>query len=80
MMLFILRRLQAIIKVQTGVLDELLYADDMEIANIKTNMQKAMDQVSQSCENYELTISTKKTEVVHQAVQIEPTNTMNGHN
>ena len=28
--------------------------------------QKAMDQVSKSCENYDLTISTKKAEVVHQ--------------
>ena len=27
---------------------------------------RAMDQVSQSCDDYDLTISTKKTEVVHQ--------------
>ena len=45
-------------------------------------MQRAMDQVSQSCDNYDLTISTKKTEVVHQPAPgkpyNEPTITVNG--
>ena len=57
---FTLRRLQAKIKVQTDVLDELLYADDMDrIASSGAKMQKTMDQVSQSCDNYDVTISTK---------------------
>ena len=55
---------------QTDVLDELLHADEMDKnASSEAKMQmKAMDQVSQSCDNfmYDLTISTKKTEVVHQ--------------
>ena len=60
--IFNLRRLQAKTKVQTDVLDELLYADDMDKnANTEAKMQRAMDQVSQSCDNYDLTISTKKT-------------------
>ena len=80
---FNLRRLQAKTKVQTDVLDELLYADDMDKnANTEAKMQRAMDQVSQSCDNYDLTISTKKTEVVHQPVPgkpyNEPTITVNG--
>ena len=38
-------------KVQTDVLDELLYADDMDKnASTEAKMQRAMDQVSQSCE------------------------------
>ena len=41
-----------------------------------------MDQVSQSCDNYDLTIRTKKTEAVHQPAPgksyIEPTITVNG--
>ena len=45
-------------------------------------MQTAMDQVSKSCDNYDLTISTKKTEVVHQPAPgkpyNEPTITVNG--
>ena len=45
-------------------------------------MQRAMDQVSHSCDNYDLTISTKKTEVVHQPAPgkpyNEPTITVNG--
>ena len=58
-----LSRLQA----KTKVLDELLYAYDMdENATSEAKMQRAMDQVSQSCDNYDLSISTKKEEVVHQ--------------
>ena len=74
--IFNLRRLQAKIQLQTNVLDELLYASS------ETKMQRAMDQVSQSWDNYDLTISTKKTEVVHQPAPgkpyNEPTITVNG--
>ena len=60
------------------MLDELLYADDMDKnANSEANMQRAMDQVSQSCDNYDLTISTKKTEVVHQPAPRKPYNELN---
>ena len=83
--IFNLRRLQAKTKVQTDVLDEPLYADDMDKnVSSEAKMQKAMDQVSQSCDNYDLTISTKKTEVVYQPAPgkpyNEPTNTVNGQN
>ena len=40
----------------------------------QAKMQRAMDQVSQSCDNYDLTISTKKTEVVHQPAPGKPNN------
>ena len=47
--------------VQTDVLDELLYADDMDKnACSEAKMQRAMDQVSQSRDKYDLTISTKR--------------------
>ena len=59
--IFNLRRLQAESKVQADVLDELLFADDMDKnASTETIMQRAMDQVSHSCDNYDLTISTKR--------------------
>ena len=59
--IFNLRRLQAKTKVQTDALDELLYADDMDKnASSEAKMQRTMDQVSQSCDNYDLTISTKR--------------------
>ena len=55
--LFKLRRLQAKTKVQTDVLDELRYEDDMDNnACSEAKMQRAMDQVSK----YDLTIITKK--------------------
>ena len=57
---FILRCLQAKTNVQTDVLDERLYIDDMDKNfNSEIKMQRVMDQVSQSCVNYDLTISTK---------------------
>ena len=60
--LFNLRRLQAKSKVQTEVLDEFLFADDMaKGAPTKEKMQKGVDQVSDSCDSYDLTISIKKT-------------------
>ena len=64
--LFSLRRLQAKSKEQTEVLDEFLFADDMaKGASTEEKMQKGVDQVSDSCDRYDLTISIKKTEVVY---------------
>ena len=71
--LFNLRRLQAKSKVQTQVLDEFLFADDMANgAPTEEKMQKGVDQVSDSCDNYNLTISIKKTEVVYQPAPGKP--------
>ena len=59
--LFNLRRLQTKSKVQTEVLDEFLFADDMaKGAPIEEKMQKGVDQVSDSCDSYDLTIRIKK--------------------
>ena len=71
--LFNLRRLQATSKVQTEVLDEFLFADDMvKGAPTEEKMQKVVIQVSDSCDNYDLTISIKKTEVVYQPARGKP--------
>ena len=60
--LFNLRRLHAESKVYTEVLDEFLFADDMEKgAPTEKKMQKDVDQVCDSCDSYDLTISIKKT-------------------
>ena len=78
-----LRRLQAKSKVQTDVVDKLLFADDLaENAKSEEKMQGAVDRMTQACDNFQLTISTKKTEVVHQPAPgkpySEPTITVNG--
>ena len=69
------RRLQVKTKVQTDVLDELLYADNMDKnASSEAKMQRAMDQVSQSCDNYDLTISTKRQRMYTNPVPGKPYN------
>ena len=68
-----LRRLQAKSKVQTDVIDKLFYADDLaENAKSEENTQGAVDRMSKACDNFHLTISTKKTEVVHQPAPGKP--------
>ena len=65
--------LQAQSKVQTEVLDELLFADDMaKCAPTEEKMQKGVDQVCDSCDYYGFTISIKKTEVVYQPAPDKP--------
>ena len=49
--------------------DEFLFADDMAT---EEKIQKGVDQVSDSCDSYDLTISTKKTEVVYQPAPGKP--------
>ena len=69
---------------QTDVLDWRLYADDL-VRNDKseTKMLRGKDRMSQGCDNYDLTISTKP-EVVHQPAPgkrySEHTITVNGQN
>ena len=64
-----LRRLQAKSKVQTEVLDEFLFADEIaKGAPTEEKTEKDVDQVSDLCDRYDLTISIKKTEVVYQRV------------
>ena len=52
---------------------KLLYADDLaENAKSEEKMQGAVDRMSKACDNFQLTISTKKTEVVHQPAHGKP--------
>ena len=49
------------------MLDGFLFADDMaKDAPTEEKMQRSVEQVSDSCDSYDLTISIKKTEVVYQ--------------
>ena len=58
---------------QTEVLDKLLFADDMaKGAPTEEKVQKGVDQVSDSCDSYDLTISIKKVEVVYQLAPDKP--------
>ena len=53
--------------------DEFLFADDMaKGAPTEEKMQKGVDQVSDSCDSYDLTISIKKAEVVYRPAPGKP--------
>ena len=51
--------LEAKSKIQTNVLDELLYNDCVAKNVLTDKMQETMDRVSQVCDNYDLTIREK---------------------
>ena len=71
--LFNLRRLQAKSNVQTEVLVEFLLADDMtKGAPTEAKIQKGVDQVSDSCDNYGLTISKKRPRWFYQPAPGKP--------
>ena len=53
--------------------DKFLFADDMaKGAPTEEKMQKGVDQIPDSCDSYDLTISIKKTEVVYQPAPDKP--------
>lgn len=71
--LFNLRRLQAVTKVTETVIRDFLFADDCALnATTEQKMQHEMDCFSRACDNFGLTISTKKTEVMHQPAPGKP--------
>ena len=81
--LFNARRLQAKTKVHDDTARDFLFADDCALnACSQTDMQGSIDLFSKSCDDFGLTISTKKTEVMHQpapaAPYTEPHITING--
>ena len=58
---------------QTEVLFGFLFADDMAKGSpTEEKMQKGVDEVSDSCDSYDLTISIKKTEAVYQPALGKP--------
>ena len=63
---FNLKRLQAKTKVNMDVVNEFLFADDCAVnATTKANLQNSVDKFSRACDNFDLTISRKKTEMMH---------------
>ena len=80
---FNLRRLQAKTKVSEDSINDLLFADDCALnATSEADMQQSADIFSEACTNFGLTISTKKTEVMHQPAPgkqyVEPNINING--
>ena len=64
---FNLGRLKANTKVKIATLRELLFADDCALnSNTEVEMQQCVNHFSRACDNFDFTISTNKTEVMHQ--------------
>ena len=62
-----LSRLSAKTKVHNDYVRDLLFADDCALnASSEEAMQRSMDKLSSACDAFGLTISVKKTEVLHQ--------------
>ena len=71
--LFNLRRLQAKTKVHVDKLRDFLFADDCALnAGSVEDMQHSVDLFSNACNNFGLTISTKKTESMYQPAPKKP--------
>ncbi len=71
--LFNLRRLRAKTKVQEATARDFLFTDDCALnASTQSDMQRSMDQFSKACDDFGLTISTKKTEVLFQQAPATP--------
>jgi len=71
--LFNLRRMQAVTKVKETVIRDFLFADDCALnASTEEKMQQELDGFSSACDNFGLTISITKTEVMHQTAPGKP--------
>ena len=61
------RRLKAKTTVKVAIPGELIFADDCALnSNTEAEIQECVDHFSRACDNFGFTISTKKTEVMHQ--------------
>ena len=70
---FNLRRLKAKSKVSTDTINNFLFPDDCALnGTSEADMQRSADIFSEACDNFDLTISTKKTEVMHQPAPGKP--------
>ncbi|XP_063970828.1 uncharacterized protein LOC135157816 [Lytechinus pictus] len=67
------RKLKAKTKVSTDTITDFLFADDCALnASTEVDMQHSVDKFSETCNNFGLTISPKKTEVLHQPAPGKP--------
>ncbi|XP_005102894.1 uncharacterized protein LOC101847595 [Aplysia californica] len=71
--LFNIRRFQAATKVKETVIRELLFADDCALnASTEECMQNEINCFTLACDNFGLTINTKKTEVLYESAPGQP--------
>ena len=70
---FNLRKLQTKTKVKTDIVNKFLFTDDCLLnATTKANMQNSVDKFLIACDNFGLTISSKKSKVMYQAAPGKP--------
>ncbi|XP_035663411.1 uncharacterized protein LOC118407100 [Branchiostoma floridae] len=78
--LFNLARLKAKTKIREVLIRDLLFADDAALAAHSVNkLQTLLDKFSAACQDFSLTISIKKTQVMCQGVDHPPAVTINNY-
>ena len=78
--LFNLARLRAKTKVREVLIRDMLFADDAAVAtHEQAELQSLMDRFSEACNDFSLTISLKKTEVLAQGTEAEPNITIDNY-
>lgn len=72
-------RLKAKTKIRKILIRDMLFADDAAIAtHSEEHLQTLMDRFSAACDDFGLTISVKKTNILHQGTNTEPSILLNG--
>ena len=78
--LYNIARLRAKTKIRKTTIRDMLFADDAAVtAHSEQDLQRLMDRFSSACQDFGLTISLTKTNVVGQDVDTQPTITINGY-
>ena len=78
--LFSLSRLKAKTKIRQTLIRDMLFADDAALAShSEEHLQSLMDNFSRACQDFSLTISLKKTNVMGQGVEQSPAITINNY-
>ena len=79
--LFNISRFRAKSKTRTVNIRDLLYADDAAlVSHSEDGLQRLLDRLSNSCDQFGLTTSLKKTQVMGQATPAQPLLKINGEN
>ena len=78
--LYNMARLRAKTKTRIVLIRDMLYADNAAVtAHKEEHLQHLMDRFSQACDKFKLTVSLKKTNILSQDTESQPTISINNY-